>query len=83
MNLTEDESALVLAHRTKQAQQEAEEAFQRKAIATTAAWVEWSEENSEGLTFSTFVNQFNYQERDGKEMFKAVERILNAALPST
>lgn len=81
MELTESERALILAGRAEQGQLEAAKAFRQKAIETALAWLTWAKEDGHGLTFSTFVNQFYYQERDCKQMYRAVERILDAALP--
>ncbi len=79
-NLTDDEIALIQKRRAEQAQREAARAFQRKAIATAHAFDDWSEASGEGLTFSTFINTFGYQDADGQKMYVAVKRIFDAAL---
>lgn len=79
--LTPAEIALVQAHRAQRAKDDERRAFQRKAIATAHAFDTWSDGSGEGLTFSTFINTFGYQADDGKQMYEAVERILDAALP--
>lgn len=81
MDLTTDEIALVQRHRDSEAHQRASLAFQGKAISTAQAWWAWSENSGEGLTFSTFVNAFEYQGSYCKAMYEAVERILEAARP--
>lgn len=78
--LSDDEIALIRGHRAQKAQREAGRAFQRKAIATAHAFADWSEASGEGLTFSTFINTFGYQEADGQRMYDAVKRIFDAAL---
>lgn len=80
-DLSAAEVALIRQHREKTAECEAAMIFQRKAIATAHAFINWSTVTNEGLTFSTFINTFGYQEADNKEMFEAVQRILNVALP--
>ena len=50
-------------------------------IATAQAFEKWSINTGAGLTFPTFVNSFGYQESDGKQMYDAVQRIQQAALP--
>lgn len=80
-DLTPDEIVLIQRRRGEQAEQEAARAFQRKAIAVANRWAEWSAETGEGLTFSTFINSFFYQEEDGQQVYAAVERILAAARP--
>lgn len=80
-DLSPAERALVQQHRQAQAQQRERHAFQLQAIATAHAFALWSEEHNLSLTFSTFVNRFNYQEDNSQAMFEAVQRILEAALP--
>ncbi len=80
-DLTPDEIALIQQRRAEQAQRDAAQAFQRKAIATAHAFDDWSATTGEGLTFSTFINTFGYQDEDGKQMYEAVKRILDAAWP--
>ena len=79
-DLTDDEIVLIRERRAKKAQREAVRAFQHKAIATAHAFSDWSEASGEGLTFSTFINTFGYQEMDGQRMYAAVKRIFDAAL---
>lgn len=81
LQLTESEKKLILNKRKEEAEQAARVAFHKKAIATANDFMNWSEESGDGLTFSTFVNSFNYQDPDGKVMYRAVERILDAAWP--
>jgi len=80
-NLSSAEVAAIQAMRAEQAALSERAAFQRNAIATAHAFEEWSAETGDGLTFSTFVNTFGYQSSDGKQMFEAVQRIQQAALP--
>lgn len=80
-NLNQAEVAAIQAMRAEQAARTARAAFQRKAIATAHAFDEWSAKTGDGLTFSTFVNTFGYQDSDGNPMFEAVQRIQQAALP--
>ena len=79
--LSTEELALVRQSRAEQAQRDAAQAFQRKAIATAHAFNVWSATTGEGLTVSTFINTFGYQDEDGKQMYEAVKRILDAAWP--
>lgn len=81
--LTEEEKRLILARRQEEDEQSAAIAFRRKAIATAHAFEEWSAANGDGLTFSTFIDTFNYQDRDGKQMYDAVKRIRAAACHSS
>ncbi|MNF23544.1 hypothetical protein D3C87_764870 [compost metagenome] len=78
--LSEDEKALIEKRRKEQAERDELMAFREKAVNTAAAWLAWSKEGGDGLTFSTFINQFEYQDSDGRKMYMAVSRILEAAL---
>ena len=77
-SLADDEIALIQKYRAEKAQREAARAFQRKAIATAHAFNAWLEASGEGLTFSTFINTFGYQEADGRKMYDTVKRIFDA-----
>lgn len=79
--LTTEEIALIQKGRDERAQRDAARAFKSKAIAVAAAFEKWSEETGEGLTFSTFINTFCYQDDDGNQMYEAVKRIQQAAWP--
>lgn len=79
--LTDEERRLILARRQEEDEQSAAIAFRQKAIATAHAFEEWSAANGDSLTFSTFIDTFNYQDHDGKQMYEAVKRIRAAAWP--
>lgn len=81
MELTASEIELIMERRAEEGVRNTARAFQRKAITTAKAFAEWSETTGHGLTFSTFVNQFDYQDNDGKQMYEAVQRIQQAAMP--
>lgn len=81
MELTEYEKDMVRKHRDAQAKSAEADAFQFNAVATAHAFMVWSKEAGLALTFSTFVNSFGYQGDDGKQMYEAVTRILEVALP--
>lgn len=83
MDLTQDELELIQKRRAAQADAEARRVFKSKAIATAAAFEAWSQESDLGLTFSTIVNTFCYQDSDAEIMFEAVQRIHKAAWPES
>lgn len=74
--LTPSERQLILKRRAAAAEQIALEKFQEKALNTANRWVKWSRKDGSGLTLSTFVNSFNYQDSDGEQMYAAVQKIL-------
>lgn len=79
--LSPEEIAIIQQRRKEKSAEEARVVFHKKAIATAHAFSVWSDENGLELTFSTFVNNFNYQEADGNAMYEAVKRILAVAWP--
>lgn len=79
--LTTEEIALIQKGRDESAKHDAARAFKSKAIAVAAAFEKWSDETGDGLTFSTFIDTFGYQDSDGKQMYEAVKRIQQAAWP--
>ncbi len=81
IDLTTEEIALIQAHRAQRVTRDAARDFQRKALTTAHAFDTWSDNSGQGLTYSTFINTFGYQSDDGRQMYEAVERILDAALP--
>lgn len=78
-DLTESEIAMIQAHRAEIASRASAQVFQSKAIATAHAFDSWSDQTGEGLTYSTFVNSFGYQEEDGRQVYEAVARIFESA----
>lgn len=81
LTLTPEEESLIIEKRKQDALDKAKVTFKVKAISTAYAFIVWSELNDAGLTYSTFINTFNYQENDGRIMFEAVQRIHDAAWP--
>jgi len=79
--LSPEEIAIIQHRREEISAQEARVGFHKKAIATAHAFSVWSDENGLGLTFSTFINNFNYQDADGYAMYEAVKRIFSATWP--
>lgn len=77
IRLTASERQIILERREKIVAKESLKKFQIKALSTASRWFKWSDKNGSGLTFSTFVNDFNYQESDSEQMYKAVCSILS------
>lgn len=80
-DLTSAEIALIEKSRAEDKSRADARIFQQKSITVANQFLQWSLESGYGLTFSTFVNQFDYQDPDGNRMYRAVERILSSALP--
>ena len=83
IKLSAEERLAIEAMRAAKAAIKADYDFQRKAIATAYAFSKWSNRTKEGLTFSTFVNTFGYQNEDTKQMYAAVCRIFESAKPAS
>lgn len=82
LNLTPTELQLVLAHRAEREAKEAAGRFQRKVMQQAFAWLEYQDSTGDGLTFSTFVNSYGYQDPDGREVYEHVKNVLRAARPA-
>lgn len=80
-DLSAEEIALVQRHREEIAKAAAARNFKTKAIETALAFDHWTINTGVGLSFSTFINSFGYQDGDGKVMYEAVSRIFEAAQP--
>lgn len=79
--LSAEEIALIENHRKAEAAKTAATDFHRKALFLAHEFEEWSVRTAQGLTFSTFIDTFGYQDSDGREMYEAVKRISEAAWP--
>ena len=80
-DLSEEEITLIEKHRKAEAARKAAAEFHRKAIFAAHEFEEWSVRTGQGLTFSTFVENFGYQDKDCRELYEAVSRISEAAWP--
>lgn len=72
--LSEFETAMVLEHRAKLSAEKANDEWRRLALRLAYEYETWLQEEGRGSTFSTFVNEFNYDEHDASQVFKAVEQ---------
>ena len=81
LHLSEDEVQLILKKRAAENLASEKEQFFLKSLKTAYEFSVWSHENELGLTFSTFIDSFGYEEPDVKQMYNAVRNILNAASP--
>lgn len=77
--LSPKEQEIIRSHRAELEQQRQDEAFRLKALEVAARYEKWLQENALGDSLSTFLNQFDYQERDGKELHDAIAAIRKAA----
>lgn len=73
--VTESEWKSIQASRADQKHEKAEERFRRKVLATAYFYNEHCEKNSNFPSFSDFVNDFEYQEKDCQMTFEAIKKI--------
>lgn len=74
---SEYELEIIGKHRAEIKALEDQQAFIDKALETANKFRKWSKESEEGLTFSTFVNTFGYQQTDANKMFSALVKIFD------
>lgn len=72
-DLTEDEKRLILKRRNDQVRAESRTRQQKKVMKTSIEYWDWLVENDRGSSFSTFVNEFEYDGSDSSIMYKAVQ----------
>lgn len=75
INLTEDERALILRRREKAEAEALALLAKLQVIETAAKYEAWLQSNKRGSSFSTFVNEFGYQEAGADVMFFRVENV--------
>jgi hypothetical protein len=81
IELTEEEQALIMKRREEIAAKEERRRVKLLTIEIAAKYEAWLQREGRGSTFSTFVNEFDYDEHDASLMFKRVEAIRAAAEP--
>lgn len=82
LTLSDEEKLLILKRRAAIAAMAADEKFRCNVIQQAAAWLEYSGRTGEGLTFSTFVNNFGYEHKDCQAVYRHLEMVLKAAHPN-
>jgi hypothetical protein len=78
IELTEEEQNLILKRREEIAALEETRRVKLLTLETAAKYEAWLQQEGRGSTFSTFVDEFGYDEHDASSMFKRVE-VLRAA----
>lgn len=79
IELTEDEQKLILKRRYEIAAKEESRRVKLQSIETAAKYEAWLQNEGRGSTFSTFVDEFGYDEHDASAVFRRVEAIRVAA----
>lgn len=84
MELTAEEKQIIESKRAADALHERRKAFYRELLILAAMWIEWQAESGMGLTYSTFINDFDYHDKvqgdfDHKQMYDALMIVLNTA----
>ena len=73
------EKEMIRKHRAGLERDRLNNEFRLKAIEVAARYEKWLQENGRGDSYSTFINEFDYQERDGNEIHEFVVKIRKAA----
>jgi hypothetical protein len=75
MELTEVEKRIILEHRAQEIHIAKTDAFREKVLYVANNFLIWAYKEGYAPTFSTFVNDFEYQEKDCQSMYEAVKKI--------
>ena len=75
MELTEAEKRIILERRAEEIHIAKTDDFRKKALYVANNFLIWAYKEGVCPTFSTFVNEFNYQEKDYQLMYGAVKKI--------
>lgn len=86
INLTAEEQQFIKAKRAEDALNDKRVRYAMLVVEITAQWVQWSLEDGLGLTFSTFIDNFNVESRlpdefrdHEKALYEAVKAMLSTA----
>ncbi|MDI1278029.1 hypothetical protein [Methylobacter sp.] len=77
--LSDEELEIIQKHRDKKEKVSLRFNNRIKALETARAYDIWLRENGMLSSFSTFMNDFGYEEEDASFMYKVVKEILAAA----
>ncbi len=75
MELTEYERKMVLADRLRRVQEQESLRMRRVVLDLAARYEAWLQDNGRGSTFSTFVNEFGYDEIGAAEIYRRVQKV--------
>lgn len=77
--LTNDELKIIQEYRAKKEKIECQFKMQTKALNTAIDYIAWLKAHNRVTTFSTFVDEFGYEEEDCSFMYKVVVKVLEAS----
>lgn len=77
--LADDELKIIQEHRAKKAKIEHQFKMQTKALNIAVDYITWLKTHKRITTFSTFVDEFGYEEEDCSFMYKVVINILEVS----
>lgn len=73
--LTADERGIIERVRAQKAADEQRRKREKQVLRLTVKYIGWLEREGRGSTFSTFVNEFGYDEHDSSQVYKVIEAI--------
>lgn len=77
--LSDEEVAMIEQHRAEKARQRERLDNIAKVLMLAARYERWLQKEERGSSFSTFVNEFSYEQKDCSTMFRMVEHLRAAA----
>lgn len=77
--LSTQEKELIRQHRAEEARKAQTVAFRLKAIRVAAEYEQWLQDNGRGDSYSTFANEFGYDDPQRNLIHECVVRIRDAA----
>lgn len=78
LTLTPEEEALILNRREKSARVSKEAAQRLRVLKIAGNYESWLQANGRGSSFSTFVEEFGFDEPGAAEFFRRVEKVRTA-----
>lgn len=79
LTLTESEKNVILKRRAEEAERLAATENCKNTLRIASEYFTWLAENGRGSSFSTFVDEFYYQEDDSSIMYQQVMEVINVA----
>ncbi len=77
--LTADEIKLIQVRRARKNEQQSHTQKTQKLLMLAYTYEKWLNKHGRGSSFSTFVDEFNYQDGDASETYKIIQNLRHAA----
>ncbi|WP_220814082.1 hypothetical protein [Pseudomonas paralcaligenes] len=77
-DLDEEERALIYAHRQQKEQAREQRMLRLRVLELALRYETWLQKQGRGSSFSTFVNEFGYDDPGGKHLYTLVQAVRDA-----